>query len=638
MFRLLICGLAVLIFNLAIGQSFTYKESGVRAIAPPVKINPTAIKQRWNPSLQNMEPHVPGGNSYGSFLLRQKENARPSHKGQTTFLNGNSKNTADQPILGQNFRGNNPQGMPNDNDMAISNDGKLISVINSKIWIYDVVGDSLLLDIALEDFADTLGLVAGMYDPRAAYDPKEDKFIMVWLSGNRNTNSNIVLAFSETADPLGNWNLYAIPGNMLDGQTWTDYPMIAITDDEFILTGNALVNDTIGGNDSWKFLFKESLIWQIDKASAFAGDSLRFKFYSNIRYNNRPIRNLCPMQGGSTTTGPEFYLVSNRNFDIVNDTFFVLKVTGRYNNPLTQLQVNVTRTDVPYGVPPDARQPGGLKLQTNDARVLDGYIENGIIYFVGNTILPDSARSGVYHGRIVAWDGSFACTGTILGQHDIELGYPAISYTGKSSYDDEAIISFNYCSQDTFASVGAVFYNGIAASYSTRLTVKKGLTPVSRGGGTNQRWGDYSGNQRRYNMPGKVWITGYYGDNYVFSALSSIPNCNLTWVAELTSPDTINATGIVNQPKKSLPKVSAYPNPTDDVVTLEFESPEDKWVEIALYSLGGQLVKAFIRDEVKPGTNRFSFSLAPLATGTYVLQVTGTNGNIASKKIVVGQP
>jgi hypothetical protein len=72
------------------------------------------------------------------------------------------------------------------------------------------------------------------------------------------------------------------------------------------------------------------------------------------------------------------------------------------------------------------------------------------------------------------------------------------------------------------------------------------------------------------------------------------------------------------------------------MVYIDFESPEDKWVEIALYGLNGQLVKTFIRDEVKPGANQFSFSVSPLAAGIYVLNITGSNGIVASKKIVVG--
>ncbi len=635
MFRLVLICIAAFFIGQAHAQNLTYNESDIKAIAPPVTISPKNITQRWNANLQNIEAPAPGGSSYQSFLMRQKQNVKPTGKGNTTLTNVTNKSAADQPVLGQNFNGNAPGGAPNDNDLAVSNDGKLISVINSNISMYDVVGDSLLFTISLEDFADTLGLTASMYDPRAAYDPKQDRFIMVWLSGNTYATSNIVLAFSQTNNPTDEWNLYSIPGNMLDGLTWTDYPMIALTDNEFILTGNALINDTIGGNDSWKFLFKESLIWQIDKNSGYLGDSLRFKFYSNIRYNNKPIRNLCPMQGGSTTQGPEFYLVSNRNFDVVNDTFFVLKVTGSYTDPNTTVEVNLAITDLPYGVPPDARQPGGLFLQTNDCRVLDGYIEEGIIYFVGNTVLPDSVRSGVYHGRIRVWDNSYACTGHIIGQHDMEFGYPAISYTGKYRYDDEAVISFNYCSEDTFAGVSSVFYNGNTGEYSDRLTIKEGETAAARGGGPNVRWGDYSGNQRRYNQPGTVWISGFYADNYVFSVLSQIPNCNLTWVAELTSPDTSANISSVTQPSKPS-QIRAYPNPAMDMVYIDFESPEDKWVEIALYSIDGQLVKTFIKDEVKGGTNQFSFSVAPLAAGTYVLNVTGTKGMVSSKKIVVG--
>ncbi len=628
MTRLVYLVFAVLLVQHVDAQNLTYNESSVRAIAPPVKVRPSAITQKWGTKLQHLEAPAPGGSSYQSFLMRQKEQAQPSGKGNTTLVNGTYKNSAPQPALGSSFNGNNFGGAPNDNDVAISNGGKLITVINSEMAAYDVVADTLMFTIDLFTFADTLGLTASMYDPRAAYDPKEDKFILVWLSGNSDSTSNIVLAFSETNDPAGDWNLYYIPGDMLDGQTWTDYPMIAITDNEFILTGNALVNDSINTSDSWKYLFKESLIWQIDKNSGYQGDSLKFKFYTNIRYNNAPIRNLCPIQGGSTTVGPEFYLVSNRNFDVVNDTFFVLKVTGLYNNPATAIQVQVVVADVPYGLAPDAKQSNTLFLQVNDSRVLDGYIEYGVIHFVGNTILPDSALCGVYHGQVNVGNGSYDFTGKIIGDYNLNFAYPAISHTGKSVYDDEAIISFNYCSVDSFPGVSAVYYDGATQSYSDRLTIKAGTSFVNVISGSYERWGDYSGNQRKYNQPGTVWISGFYG----LLRSQVVPrNVNATWIAELTSPD-LSSAQMVDAPSN----IQAYPNPTTDKVYIDFESPKDKWVDIALYSLSGQLVKTFIRDEVKPGKNQFSFSVSRLSAGTYILRITGNERPIATQKIVVG--
>lgn len=610
----------------------SYKTS-TKNIPASAKINLANVATDFKPVLQHKEAPVPGGNSYREFLLQQKQQltntTNRSAKRNTTAVLGEAEN----PLVLAGFEANEFDGsVPTDNDVAISNNNMLISVANSTIYIFDINEDSLVKKISLEAFADTLGLAANMYDPKICYDPKQDKFIIVFLSGSSSASTHIVVAFSETNNPLDNWNLYALPGNPIQDTVWTDYPAIAITDDELFITGNLLRDRDPSDTrpDAWKFLFEETIIWQINKNSGYTGNTLQTKVYNEIKLNNVPIRNLCPIQGGATTTGPNIYLLSNRNFDIENDTFFVVEITNTLSNPNTQLNIDFRKSSLPYGLAPDGVQSNNQFLQTNDSRVLGGYIENNVIHFVMNTINPDTLRSAVYHGKInrVATTKDFS--GTIIGENHLDFGYPNISYTGKFAGDDEAIISFNHTSADSAAGFSAVFYNGNGNKYSERINLKSGDSFVNILSGSFQRWGDYSGSQRKYNEPGKVWLSGFFGTRRPVGNINR--RINWSWVSAVESPDTATTSSVKNI---SVAKnMKAYPNPTTDLVYTEFELEASAMLTVSLFSSEGKLVKTLYRDMAKKGKNEFSFSTAPLANGIYTLHISDGKTVILSKQIL----
>lgn len=624
--------IACILFTLFIGNSLTaqevrYDRSDLKRSIAPVKVNVGAIKDVWAPSIMDIEAPAPGGTSYRDFLREIKKDINRS--GGANKQGKKSQATADAPIIAEGFQANRTSGQPADNDMAISNEGIVISVTNSYIYMYDTEADTFMTEIGLLDFASPLGITPHMYDPKVEYDPKADKFIMVWLSGNEADSSSIIVAFSETKDPMGDWNLYSLPGNELDGATWTDYPMIALTDDELILTGNALIDDTINTSDSWKYLFKESIVWQVGKAEGYAGQPLSYRYYSGIYHNNRPIRNLCPVKGGSTTKGPDFYLLSNRNFDLTNDTIFIVHIDGLHDAPSTTLQVSLNFTDIPYGVAPDAIQPTFnsfgtmIGLQTNDSRVLGAYQEDGTIHFVQNTVLTDSAQCGVLHGTINLFDASDVIESYIIGDYNRHFAYPNISYTGKYDYDDELLITFLHTSEDTFPGISAVWYSS-ADGHSEVTTVIQGSNFMSVGGNP-ARWGDYSGSQTRYNEPGVVWLSGCYGE----IAPGQTPrNPYRTWVGGVASPDTLDEapTAVVEVQTKDR-KLKTYPQPVADRFTTEFELADNELVTISLVDMNGKLIKTFLRETMNAGKKEFSFSMGPLQAGMYFMVVQGTNGN-----------
>ena len=677
--RFLLISTTVLLFAGSLfAQKTSYKKTKL-TISLSGKVMPSEIIQDWMPHLQNLEMPKPGTEK--ANLHQLKREIEKLYPRKTLIKSGKiNEQSPPSPILQRNFVANNPNGIPNDNSMAISNDGILISAVNSILYIYDVEQDSLLKKYSLSSFVSKAGLLndfsISKFDPKLLYDPNEDKFILVFLYGNKWEISMAVACFTETNDPLGTWNCYALEGNPIQDSTWTDYPAIAITEDELFLTLNQLRND-----ESWRTGFVQSVIWQIDKSEGFKGDSsINTQLWTDILYNGKNIRNLNPIGGGSEPHGPSLYCLSNRNFDIANDSIFIVKVTDTINATSSELKVQVVTSDTKYGVPPFARQANDHEFDTNDSRVLGGFLENDQIQFVNNTLSPDNGFAAVYHGIVDNISTIPQLTSYIITDDSLDFGYPNISYTGKQDCDHESIITFNHSSPNDFAGFSAVYY-GNNNVHSEVLKIIEGLSYVDRHSGDSgkvyERWGDYSGTQRKYNEPGKIWTSGYYANDQ---------NENATWVAEIQSPDStimaistidtidlsqnglchgnavvnvkegnppyiykwndpasqtdsialelcdgsyavtvidsyncqLTGTAEIEHPQK---EASVFPNPSSNFVTINFEIDQDQAIDINVYDERGRLVKTFSEASAKKGENLFSFNTEQLSRGLYIVKI-----------------
>ena len=613
------------LFGNTIAQNNSIQSNRIK-IDNPVSVNISSLKDDWMPFLHNKEEMPLPDNYSKEDLLKLKEQVRkkyPLKNGLKTqpHINSSSSN-ASSPVIGRNFEGNIiGNSVPNDNDMAISNDGKLVSVINSVIYVFDINKDSLILTKSLSAFASPLHINQSKFDPKVIYDPIKDRFIMVFLNGFVYQNSKIVVGFSQTSDPAGIWNLYSLPGNPLNNNLWSDYPMISISENEFFITMNLLKNNT-----TWQAGFVETIIWQINKDSGYSGQALNNKLYSGIQYNSKPVRNLCPVKQGSFIEGPNMYFLSNRNLAIDNDSIFLVEITNTLDNPSTTLNVKLGICPVQYHMPPLGRQTLGKTLATNDSRILGGFLHQDQIQFVQNTLDTSTGFSAIYHGTISNLDADIRIKAHIIGDSILDFGFPNISYGGSyihyggvSKGENEAIITFNHTAPSVFAGFSAVYYSN-EGNYSSVTTIKNGDSYINQLGGA-ERWGDYSGSQRKYNEPGKVWASGTFGKSN---------KDNGTWIAELQSPDSIKIKPA--EPSKTI----VFPNPSNDIFSANFSLDKDTPISIYLYDSRGRLVTQLLEEYGKTGQNIFSFSTQPLSIGLYILVVKEENNILFKEKILKG--
>ncbi len=577
------------------------------------EITPSEVRVDYYPRLMNLEMPKPGGIGKSSTL---RENISVPQPGDSTPQYENMSDAA----LGMNFMGN-PFGnsTPNDNDMAISNGGKIISVINSTIFFYDVPTDTTQGVLSLAAFSAPLGMPHQEFDPKVSYDPIEDRFVLVCLNGFTDSTSDIIVGFSQTNDPTGTWNLYSLPGDPLNNNLWTDYPIIALTQGELFITANLLYNDS-----TWQAGFVESIVWQIKKQDGYSGIALTTNLINNIGWNSRPIRNLCPVKGGSTLYGPELFMMSNRNFETQGDTFFLVKIADTIGGANFAVTVKQLNSSADYFMAGDARQLAPHMFATNDSRTLGAFIENNKIQFVHNCKDTATGYTALYHGVLT---NPNAVTPTIVGQviadTTLDLGYPNISYAGNSSTDNTAIITFDHSSPTVYAGCSAIKTDG-NGSYSNILRIKNGSSYVNLLTALTERWGDYSGSQRKYNNPGEVWMSGYFG------YFGSFTRKHGAWIGQVYKDQTMSG---LNE-EESFSFVNVFPNPAPEFVEVEFTLDKRRNLTMELMDVSGKSVLLLMRERAKAGLNKFTFSIANLQPGVYFLNIHENGGVVATKKIV----
>ncbi|HLG34196.1 MAG TPA: T9SS type A sorting domain-containing protein, partial [Bacteroidia bacterium] len=522
----------------------------------------------------------------------------------------------DTPYMLRNFTGNTWNfHVPNDNDVAISDNGIVCSVTNTMIWSRNTVTNAIHGSYDLHTLTSTLGLQQEEFDPKIIFDPQANRFIAIMLNGFTDSTSNTLVGFSQTDSSWGAWNFYSLPGNPLNDTSWTDFPMASITGNELFITVNLLNNDS-----SWQTGFKQTIIWQIKKSEGYTGASLNPLLHYGINYSGINVRNLCPVKGGSQIYGPDMYFLSNRNFTLSNDTFFLVHINDTIYAPGQTLTVTPVLSDINYHMPVNALQPFTDSLAVNDARVLGAFTENGIIQFVFSNFDTASGKDCLFHG-IADSTAGWNITGNLYVDAQRDLAYPNISYSGNSASDNRAIIVLLYSSPSIFPGTGAIAFDGTNQfSGITKIRAGTGYVNMLLG---NERWGDYTGSQRRYNQNGYVWVSGQY-------AFSS-NHRTYTWIAELF-PDNVTA---VPENIPSDNSALLFPNPSAGRITVAFTNPQNQFLVFEIVDAAGKLVKQLFKGAVVNGDNEFSFSTDALAAGNYLLRISGNaSGNVVAKKFV----
>jgi hypothetical protein len=271
-------------------------------------------------------------------------------------------------------------------------------------------------------------------------------------------------------------------------------------------------------------------------------------------------------------------------------------------------------------MPVNALQPYVDQLAVNDARVMGAFKENNYIQFVFNCFDTATGKDCIFYGIADSSASGWNATGNLYVHPQRDLAYPNISYAGNNASDNRAIMVVLYSSPTDAPGTGAVLFDGVN-QFSSVSSVKEGQTYINMliGG---ERWGDYTGSQRKYNQPGIVWVSGTY----------CITNHqSRTWIAELSA----NGAVAVAENAEGEKNVSLFPNPASGRITVTFINPHNQLLTFEVCDAVGKLVKQLFRGTVIRGSNEFSFSASSLSPGIYFLKISGSAGTtILTKKFV----
>ncbi len=572
------------------------------------------VEDKYTAQVYNLEAPSPGGNVDKERLREVKKEI--SKRFPYKVNKGVRKTTAaDAPVIAIDFIADSLTGIPPDNNIAISKGNKAVSVLNSNFAVLDATTGNMTYRRSLKYLTLSVGLNGlndHRYDPKIIYDPGADRYICVVLNATNGANY-IIVGFSKTNDPAGTWNMYKFYGDRKGDTTWFDYPAIAITKDEFFLTGNKL-----GYNTSWKTGFKETVVYQIDKQSGYNGaTNLTYQVWDSIKHANGDyVRYLHPVKAGWAIEGPAQYFMSNRNFGVQTDSIWLVKIPDNIASGNKNIEIKQLKTPVKYGAPPNGRQPDtSVTLATNDARMLGAFYIDDEIQFTHTTVNAASGAAAVFHGVIKDYKNNPSVThASIVGVDTLDFGYPNLAYAGKKDGKVQSIIGFNFTGPSTFPGSAAVLYDG--SQYSDIVRIKEGSTSIDILSGKEQRWGDYSGAQVDWNNAGSVWVVGIYGKKV--GTASQYGN----WMAKLQAPNTVS---IAKQENVAL-DAKVYPNPAFQFVDFEFKLKEAAAVSFVIYNMQGQKVDQVLEQGCKRGRNLIRFNISTLPVGQYILKAQTASG------------
>lgn len=419
----------------------------------------------------------------------------------------------------------------------------VVAVINSLMAIYDKSGVQQGGLQQLSSFFSSLGVNGEIFDPRIIYDQADNRFILsaAEVDMSNLTNGHVLVAVSQTSDPRGVWNKFAINfmGRNLSNtaNTFPDFPTLGLSSSavyistgQFVLNSVCLANDTCSFSDTW--------IKVIGLSALLSGSStLNITTFADVTAaSGEPAFSIEPAVTYGSAPG-EFLVAAG--------------FTSNPGNNLNVFEINTSGTPtlssvnlaVPsFSIPPDATQPGtGFQIATNDFRLLNAVWSNNYLWCGQNAGQSTGTGAAARWYQIAASSlatVALAQTGDVTGTGDAY--YPALSVNAGGDLG----MVFTTSSVSQYASAA---FTGRAASDPPNTVRSFAIYRA----GTNDyadfaiRWGDYSGISLD---PGgtSFWMIAEYANQpnphfgTAIAQTAGVPSLSLSTTVLDFGPETIN--------------------------------------------------------------------------------------------------
>jgi hypothetical protein len=583
-------------------------KSGIQEVHLQARIDLMEPTSTLNPVIQSTGIyHEDGEGKIGRpSKIPAAENYVEDGAGKAQF-----KTEAETPVIFNSFNGyNDYQFTPPDNSIGVSTNGFVMSAMNCNYRIFNDSGKLLKFSSFYDLFKKQFPTIKGaIYDPRILFDAESERFIVVALYQHLADSSRILVMFSQTEDPTGDWNLYSIPGNIGNKGVWTDYPSIAVSKNELFITGNLFNNSNA---------YKEPVVIQINKEDGLSGNSLHYQTWTSITDASGSFAfSLVPAGGGmNENPGPGIYLVST--IMQAGNRINLYQITGDMDDEEAKLTRYSVQLPFTYYSPTISAQKGSTTeyLNSGDCRMKQAFILNNVIHFVFATQNSTNFNAIVY-GRLDV--NTKQLDYKIFGQDQVNYTYPGLASLAQSPDDKSVIIVFERAASTLYPELGIVYCDD-DMTFSQSVVVQKGISMVNITSDRIERWGDYTGIARNINST-NIYVSGCYGQGG-------------TWTTRIANVGLASIQAGVETVQDQDDNAMVYPNPMQDVFSVSFKLRKSGPLNISLYDMQGRQVEILYNSFEPSGEKKFTFNPAQLSKGMYLLKATSGGKELFSRKLV----
>ena len=398
--------------------------------------------------------------------------------------------------IGANFTGsniNNVNVIPPDTDGAAGLDS-FAEFINGQVSVYRKSDGSIITRTTDTQFWANahVTLTNGVSDPRIIYDQASGRWFASQVDGllanGSVASNNFLLAVSQTSDPAGAWQGFAIKADNTN-TLFADFPTLGVNADGVYLSANMFTVPSASSSSG-------VTVVSIPKADLLAATPsvARRTIFPNLStssygYALQPIVDFGPSPGREALLAANVITETGTN-STQNIRRASLQNTGTATATLSAATgITVSR----YASPFDAAQPGTSNLiSTNDARF------GAVTPKVGSSIwavdaVNNGGNAGIRWYQIDEASNAVLQSGT-LGDATYSYYYPSIAVNARG----DVVIGFTRSGSAAgtgYASAGAIVgtTTGSTTTFGTPMILKQGVgTYFVTFSGTENRWGDYS--------------------------------------------------------------------------------------------------------------------------------------------------
>lgn len=449
----------------------------------------------------------------------------------------------------------------------------LLEVLNTDMQVQSKTDGAVLQTVWADDFwaALTDGIFGNeddliSFNPRVQYDPLAGRFIVVAGANPRDEGSALLVAVSQTSDPLGGWNLYRFEADVTD-RAWLDFPTLGFNKDWIVVQANMLARPNVPGQLANAFL--SSRVYVFDKANLYAGGAGAHTLISSNCIGGTQV----PVTTYDADESTE-YLVQNFNGNFLGSGLLrIFTVTGPVGSevltPGALISTQSTwASSIPASVDLAPQMGTTARLQVNDARMQSATLRNGGLWCAQTVMLPvaNPTRSAVQWWQIDPVGPSVVQRGRLDDPTGaVMYAYPSLAVTNAGN----AVLGYSRFSADTFASAAfRTRQNGDApGTLRSEQILKSGESPYHKTeGDARNRWGDYSAAVVDGANDATVWLLNEYAGAPRTGSEGTISTWG-TWWGAVDFVSTCSVTCPANVEVQTGPgattcgAVVTYPNP-----------------------------------------------------------------------------